>query len=65
MKLFATTAIVLKAVTIFAKSCTLNDWLGSKYASEISKVTLEKRARKGKHLRKNEKQILREKCYVL
>ena len=55
MKLFATTAIVLKAVTIFAKSYTLNDWLGSKYASEISKVTLQKRARKGKHLRKNEK----------
>ena len=36
----------------------LDNWLRSKYASGISKVALRKCASKGKHLRKNEKQIL-------
>ena len=45
--------VTWKALTISAKSYISNDWLGSKYASGISKVTLHKCTRNGKHLCRN------------
>ena len=60
MELFANKVIAWKPSTIFAKSSILNDWLGSKYASRISKVTLHKCGKKGKQLHKSEKQTVQE-----
>ena len=62
---FANIVITWKPLTIFAKCSILDNWLGFKYTSRISKVTLHKYARKSKHLRKNEKQILQERGCVL
>ena len=62
---FANIVIAWKPLTIFAKSSILDNWLGFKYTSRISKVALHKYARKSKHLRKNEKQILQERGCVL
>ena len=53
---FSKYIIAWKSLTFFAKSSILDKWVGTKYASGTSKVTLHKCARKGKHLRKNENQ---------
>ena len=50
---FVNIDVTWKPLTISAKSSISNDWLGSKYASVISKVTLHKYTRIGKHLCKN------------
>ena len=54
MELFANIVISWKSLAIFAKSSILHNW----NASGISKVTLCKYAREGKHICKNVKQIL-------
>ena len=55
MELFVNIDVAWKPLTISAKSSISNNWLGSKYTSGISKVTLHKCTRNGKHLHKNQK----------
>ena len=55
MELFVNIDVAWKPLTISAKSSISNNWLGSKYTSGISKVTLHKCTTNGKHLLKNEK----------
>ena len=50
INLLANTVIAWKRLTIFSKSSILDNLLGSRYTSAISKVTLRKCAKKGKHL---------------
>ena len=49
--------LLRKPLTISIKSSISNNWLSSKYASGISKFTLHKWTKKGKHLHKNEKHV--------
>ena len=65
MELFAIIVIAWKPFLQQSKGSILDNWLGSKYTSGISKITLHKCAREGKHLSKNEKQILEERRCVL
>ena len=50
INLLANTVIAWKRLTIFSKSSILDNLLGSRYTSGISKVTLHKCAKEGKHL---------------